>query len=72
MIISVFPLVRTAFFLVYNENSPDNYKSLKISIETIMKKTEKLKFVPDHLHKNAVTSSQQTLNLVSTMTQDCC
>lgn len=36
-----------------------------------MKKTEKLKFVPHHLYKNAVTSSQQTLNLATT-TQDCC
>ena len=30
----------------------DIYISLNISIGTVMKKTEKLKFVPDHLKNN--------------------
>ena len=42
-----------------SEYSQDNYKSLKISIGTIIKKSEMLRFVPDTLKlkrsKNAVT-----------------
>ena len=45
--------------MVEIEKSPDNYKTLKISIEVIIKNLGKLKLVPDHLmikktYKNAV------------------
>ena len=35
--------------LVYNEYSTDNYKSLRIITEVIIKNQEMLRFVPDHL-----------------------
>ena len=35
--------------MVDSEYSMDIYKSVKISIRTIMKNQEMLKFVPDHL-----------------------
>ena len=35
--------------MVDSEYSRDNYKSSKISIGTVMKNPEMLKFVPDHL-----------------------
>ena len=35
--------------IVDSENSMDIYKSLKISIGTVLKNPEMLKFVPDHL-----------------------
>ena len=35
--------------MVDSENSPDNYKTFKISIGAIIKNPEILKFVPDHL-----------------------
>ena len=35
--------------MVDNEYSMDIYKSVKISIEAVMKNTEMLKFVPYHL-----------------------
>ena len=63
-IVLIFALVRTASFIslhkmVEIENSPDNYKMVKISIVTIIKNSEMLKFVRDHLKnkktcKNAV------------------
>ena len=45
--------------MVVSENSNDNCKTLKISIGTIIKNPEMLKFVPDHLKtkkmcKNAI------------------
>ena len=45
--------------MVVSENSNDNCKTLKISIGTIIKNLEMLKFVPDHLKtkkmcKNAI------------------
>ena len=45
--------------MVESENSPDNYKTLKISIGVIIKNPEMLKFVPDDLKtkkmcKNAI------------------
>ena len=45
--------------MVDNRNKSDNYKTLKISIGTIIKDLEMLRFVPDHLKtkkmsKNAV------------------
>ena len=45
--------------MVESEKSPDNYKTLKISIGVIIKNLVKLKLVPDHLrikktYKNAV------------------
>ena len=45
--------------MVDSENSPRNYKTLKISMGTIIKHPESLRFVPDHLktkkmYKNAV------------------
>ena len=45
--------------MVDNRNKSDNYKPLKISIGTIIKDLEMLRFVPDHLKtkkmcKNAV------------------
>ena len=45
--------------MVDNENSPDNYKTLKISFGGIIKILEMLKFIPDYLQtkrlcKNAV------------------
>ena len=36
--------------MVESKNSPDNYETLKITIEAIMKNPEILKFVPDHLN----------------------
>ena len=46
--------------MVESRNSPENYKTFKISIGTIIKNPEILIFVPDHLRtkkmcKNAVT-----------------
>ena len=35
--------------MVDSEYNRDNYKSSKISIGTVMKNPEMLKFVPDHL-----------------------
>ena len=35
--------------IVDNDNSPDNYESLKISIRSIKKNSEMLRFVHDHL-----------------------
>ena len=61
--ILIFAPVKTAFFSSYkivdSENSPDNYKTLKIGIRTTAKNPEMLKFVRDHLRtkvmcKNAV------------------
>ena len=55
--------MRTVFFSLYkmvdSDNSPDNYKTLKISIGSIIKNPKMLKFVPDYLKvkktcKNAV------------------
>ena len=45
--------------MVESDNSPDNYKPLKISIGAIIKNSEMLKFVSDHrktkkMCKNAV------------------
>ena len=36
--------------MVDSENTPDNYKTLKISIGAIIKNAEMLKFVPDYLN----------------------
>ena len=49
----------SSYKIVDSENSPDNYKTLKICIRTTAKNPEMLKFVPDHLRtkvmcKNAV------------------
>ena len=35
--------------MVVREISPDNYQSSKISIGAIIKNTEMIRFVPDHL-----------------------
>ena len=35
--------------MVNSEYSPDNYKSSKISIGSIIKNPELLRFIPDHL-----------------------
>ena len=40
--------------MVKNENSHDNYKTLKLSIGTITKNPEMLKFVSDHLKTKKV------------------
>ena len=50
------------FKVVDSENSPDNYKDFKISIEAILKNPEMLKLIPDHLKtkkmcKNTVKKS---------------
>lgn len=51
---STFSLVETDSFCclykrVDSENNHNNFKTLKLSIETIIKNTEMLKFVPHHL-----------------------
>ena len=48
--------------MVNSKNDPGNYKTLKISLETIMKNPKVLRFVSDHLNakkmrKNAVKKS---------------
>ena len=48
--------------MVNSKNDPGNYKTLKISLETIMKNPKVLRFVSDHLkakkmRKNAVKKS---------------
>ena len=35
--------------MLHIEDNPDNYKTLKISIEATTIKSEMLKFLPDHL-----------------------
>ena len=40
--------------MVDSEYSTNNYKSSKISITTVMKNPEMLKFVPDHLQTKNV------------------
>ena len=49
----------SSYEMFESEYSQDNYKSLKISIGTIIKNSEMLRFVPDTLKlkrsKNAVT-----------------
>ena len=51
-IILIFALVKTGFFclckIADNENSPDNYKALKIGIGAMIKNLEILRFIPDH------------------------
>ena len=50
--------------MVDNEYVTEGYKSLKISIETIMKNPEMLKFVPDHLKtKNMCKHAVKNLSL---------
>ena len=44
--------------MVDSEYSTNNYKSIKISIETVMKNSEMLKFVPDHLKNKKCVSMQ--------------
>ena len=44
--------------MVESKNSPDNYETLKITIETIMKNPEILKFVPDHLNTKKVSKNR--------------
>ena len=44
--------------MVDSEYSTDNYKSSKISIETVMKNTEILNFVPDHLKTKKCVNKQ--------------
>ena len=47
---SLFYLLCFAIYkMVDSEYSIDTYKSVKISIETVMRNLEMLKFVPDHL-----------------------
>ena len=54
----IFSLLKTVFFQFFrfsihktvdSKYSMDIYKSVKISIGTVMKNPKKLKFVPDHL-----------------------
>ena len=40
--------------MVNSENSPDNYKTLKVELGTIIKNPEILKFVLDHLNTKKV------------------
>ena len=40
--------------MVDSKDSPDNYKTLKISIGTLIKYSEMIKFVPDHLKTKKV------------------
>ena len=42
-------LFLSLYSVVENENSPENYKTFKISIEPITKYPEMRKFVPDEL-----------------------
>ena len=65
--------------IVHSECSTDIYKSVKISIETVMRNSEMLKFVPYHLKtkkmcKNAVTKLPSVTRYVSDryMTQQMC
>ena len=56
--------------MVDSEYSMDIYKSVRISIATVMKNREMLKFVPDHLKnkkmcKNAVTKLPLGIRYVS-------
>ena len=56
--ILIFALAKTAFCGLYkmvdSKDSPDNYKTLKISIGTLIKYSEMIKFVPDHLKTKKV------------------
>ena len=56
--ILIFALAKTAFCSLYkmvdSKNSPDNYKTLKISIGTLIKYPEMIKFVPDYLKTKKV------------------
>ena len=65
--------------IVHSECSTDIYKSVKISIETVMRNSEMLKFVPYHLkskkmRKNAVKKLPSVTRYVSDwyMTQQMC
>ena len=40
--------------MINSENSPDNYKTLKVELGTIIKNPEILKFVLDHLNTKKV------------------
>ena len=56
--------------MVDSEYNMDIYKSVRISIATVMKNREMLKFVPDHLKnkkmcKNAVTKLPLGIRYVS-------
>ena len=44
--------------MVESKNSPDNYETLKITIEAIMKNPEILKFVPDHLNTKKMSKNR--------------
>ena len=44
--------------MIDREYSIDIYKSIKISIETVMRNPEMLKIVPDHLKINKRVSKQ--------------
>ena len=43
--------------MVYSENSPGNYKTLKISIGAIIKNPKMLRFIPDHLKTKKVRNN---------------
>ena len=56
--------------MVVSKNNPDNYKTLKVSIGTVIKDSEMLRFVPDHLKtkkicKNAVKKLPFLMKYVS-------
>ena len=67
-IILIFSLARTAFFtfvvLVYikkmvnSDYNPDNYKSLKISIGSIIKNPKMLRYILDHLKRKKILKEQ--------------
>ena len=51
--------------MVDSENSSDNYKTLKISIEAIIKNPEMLNFIPSFFKiKNMCKSAVKTLLLI--------
>ena len=63
----IFTVVRIVFFSLYkmieSENSPDNFKILKISIGAIMKNPEMLKLVPDHYNTKKILRLKKLLFL---------
>ena len=58
--------------MVESKNSPDNYETLKITIEAIMKNPEILKFVPDHLNTKKMSKNRiKSLFLINIRLMKC-
>ena len=58
--------------MLHIEDNPDNYKTLKISIEATTIKSEMLKFLPDHLKLEMCQNAVKKLPFVIRYVPDWC